>query len=65
MYLSIVSVTFLLIGFLFLNQQKLKNAQLIKENELKEALVKIETQNKLQEQRLQISRDLHDNVWPN
>ncbi len=63
LYLSIgASVTFLLIGFLFYNQQKLKNTQLIKENELKEALVKIETQNKLQEQRLQISRDLHDNI---
>lgn len=51
-----------LIGFLFYNQQKLKNQQLQKENELKDALVKIETQNKLQEQRLQISRDLHDNI---
>ncbi len=36
------------------NQQKIKNGQLLKEAELKEALVKIETQNKLQEQRLQI-----------
>ena len=63
LYLSIgASFTFLLIGFLFYNQQKLKNNQLVKENELKEALVKIETQNKLQEQRLQISRDLHDNI---
>lgn len=63
LYMAVgASVTFLLIGFLFYNQQKLKNNQLIKENELKEALVKIETQNKLQEQRLQISRDLHDNI---
>ena len=51
-----------LIGFLFYNQQKLKNQQLQKENELKDALIKIETQNKLQEQRLRISRDLHDNI---
>ncbi len=51
-----------LIGFLFFNQQKLKNRQLQKENELKDALIKIETQNRLQEQRLQISRDLHDNI---
>lgn len=50
------------IGYLFYNQQKLKNKQLKKENELKDALIKIETQNKLQEQRLQISRDLHDNI---
>ncbi len=51
-----------LIGFLFYNQQKLKNKQLYKENELKDALIKIETQSKLQEQRLRISRDLHDNI---
>lgn len=51
-----------LIGYLFYNQQKLKNSQLKREAELKEALVRIETQNKLQEQRLRISRDLHDNI---
>lgn len=51
-----------LIGYLFYNQQRLKNRQLQKENELKDALLKIETQNKLQEQRLRISRDLHDNI---
>lgn len=51
-----------LLGFMFYNQQKLKNRQLAKEAELKEALARIETQNKLQEQRLRISRDLHDNI---
>ncbi len=51
-----------LLGYLFYNQQKLKNQQLQKENQLRDALIKIETQNKLQEQRLQISRDLHDNI---
>ena len=51
-----------LIGYLLYNQQKLKNRQLQKEGELKTALAKIETQNKLQEQRLRISRDLHDNI---
>ena len=51
-----------LLGFLFFNQQKLKNRQLKKEGELKTALAKIETQNSLQEQRLRISRDLHDNI---
>lgn len=51
-----------LLGYFIYKQQKLKNNQLIKENELKTALVKIETQNKLQEQRLRISRDLHDNI---
>lgn len=51
-----------LIGYLFYNQQKLKNRQLQKEAELKTALAKIEIQNQLQEQRLRISRDLHDNI---
>jgi len=51
-----------MLGYLFYNQQKLKNRQLQKEGELKSALAAIETQNKLQEQRLRISRDLHDNI---
>lgn len=52
----------ILMGWQIFNRQKLKNLQLQKENELKDALLKIETQNKLQEQRLRISRDLHDNI---
>ncbi|WP_370002127.1 ATP-binding protein [Winogradskyella sp.] len=51
-----------ILGYLIYKQQELKNRQLQKENELKDALLKIETQNKLQEQRLRISRDLHDNI---
>lgn len=51
-----------LIGFLVYKQQRLKNQQLQKEAELRTALAKIETQNRLQEQRLRISRDLHDNI---
>lgn len=48
------------IGYYKKNQFKRK--QLQKEIDLKEALTKIQTQNKLQEQRLRISRDLHDNI---
>lgn len=51
-----------LIGYLVYKQQRLKNKQIIKENQLKEALIKIENQNNLQEQRLAISKDLHDNI---
>tara|TARA_R110000850_G_scaffold182360_1_gene307798 strand:+ start:57048 stop:59042 length:1995 start_codon:yes stop_codon:yes gene_type:complete len=51
-----------ILGYLLYKQQKLKNRQLQKESELKEALNQIATQNKLQEQRLRISRDLHDNI---
>lgn len=60
--LGVAAVIFSILGYLFYNQQKLKNKQLKKENELKDAILKIETQNKLQEQRLRISRDLHDNI---
>lgn len=60
--LIILAVVVALLGALLYNQQKLKNAQLKKENQLKDALLKIETQNRLQEQRLRISRDLHDNI---
>lgn len=56
------AVILIFIGYLFYNQQKLRNQQLEKESELKDALLKIETQNRLQEQRLRISRDLHDNI---
>ena len=51
-----------LIVFQFLGTVKLENKQLQKENELKDALIRIETQNKIQEERLRISRDLHDNI---
>lgn len=42
--------------------QKLKNDRLRRENELKDALIRIEAQSKVQEERLRISRDLHDNI---
>ncbi len=51
-----------LIGYLVYSKQRLKNRQLQKESELRSALALIETQNKLQQQRLRISRDLHDNI---
>ena len=60
--LVVLVIVLSLLGYLLYNQQKLKNRQLKKESELKEALIKIESQNKLQEQRLTISRDLHDNI---
>lgn len=59
---SALALVLALIGYLLYNQQKLKNRQLQKENELKEALHQIAIQNQLQEQRLHISRDLHDNI---
>lgn len=60
--LGLLAVLLSVLGYLVYNQQKLKNRQLQKEAELKQAIARIETQNKLQEQRLRISRDLHDNI---
>jgi signal transduction histidine kinase len=60
--LAITIIGLLIISFLIYRQQKLRNSQQKQEFELKSAIARIETQNKLQEQRLRISRDLHDNI---
>ena len=52
----------LVFSYLIFRQQKLKLAQQKQEFQLKEEISRIETQNQLQEQRLSISRDLHDNI---
>lgn len=59
---TILGIGLLLVGLLIYRQQKLKIEQQKQEYKLKKAISKIETQNKLQEQRLTISRDLHDNI---
>ncbi len=60
--LGLVLLAAILLGTLLYRQQQLKNRQLQQENELRQAKAKIQTQNRLQEQRLRISRDLHDNI---
>lgn len=60
--LGLISLALLCIIYLVYRQQKLTIKQQKQEFELKSAISKIETQNKLQEQRLTISRDLHDNI---
>lgn len=64
MFITSLFFIFLLviIAWLLLRQQKLKGIQMKKEFELKTALSETESQNRLQEQRLSISRDLHDNI---
>ncbi len=59
---SLLAFFIALVGFLISRQQKLKTAQQAQEFELKSTISKIENQSKLQEQRLSISRDLHDNI---
>ncbi len=60
--LSSLTVIIGLIGFLLYKQQVLKNIKQQQENEMRLTLEKIENHNKLQDQRLAISRDLHDNI---
>lgn len=61
--LSGVGVFFIVVvSMLLINRQKLKHKKLVRERELSEALLKIEANIRLQEQRLEISRDLHDNI---
>ncbi|WP_164974432.1 tetratricopeptide repeat-containing sensor histidine kinase [Flavobacterium amnicola] len=59
---SLIAGFIALIGYLFVRQQKARNSQQKQEFELRTAIAKIESQNELQEQRLSISRDLHDNI---
>ena len=60
--LSLILLALIAIAYLIYHQQKLKNNQQKQEFQLKSAIKEIETQNKLHEQRLSISRDLHDNI---
>jgi signal transduction histidine kinase len=60
--ISILALFIAITGWLIYRQQKLRNRQQEQEHELMTAISQIETQNKLQEQRLSISRDLHDNI---
>ena len=60
--ISLIAFFIAMIGILIYRQQKLKNNQQKQEFELKSAISTIENQSKLQEQRLNISRDLHDNI---
>ncbi len=60
--ISLATLFIALVGMMIYRQQRLKNKQQQQEFELKNAIQAIENQNQLQEQRLSISRDLHDNI---
>ncbi|KGL61954.1 tetratricopeptide repeat protein [Polaribacter sp. Hel1_85] len=65
LYAFILSSVLLILGIIFwgiYKKNQFKRKQLQKEIDLKDALATIKTQNRLQEQRLRISRDLHDNI---
>lgn len=60
--LSLLILSIAFISYLIYRQQKIKGIQKEQEFELKNAIASIENQNKLQQQRIAISRDLHDNI---
>lgn len=60
--LALISLALLVIFYLIFRQQKLKNKQLQKEFIHKTEIKEIENQNKIQEQRLIISKDLQDSL---
>ncbi len=60
--LSFLAIGLTAIGALLYKQEQLKRQQVKREAALKLTLNDIEHQNRLQEQRLAISRDLHDNI---
>ncbi len=65
LYAILLGASLLILAIIFFSiykRNQLKRKQLQKEIDLKDALATIKTQNRLQEQRLRISRDLHDNI---
>jgi signal transduction histidine kinase/Tfp pilus assembly protein PilF len=65
LYAILLLSALIILGIIFFaiyKKNQFKRKQLQKEINLKDALATIKTQNRLQEQRLRISRDLHDNI---
>lgn len=52
----------IILGYFYYNNQKIKAKNLEQDKLLQEAHAKIEIQNKLYDQRMRISQDLHDNI---
>lgn len=63
--LGSILIIVVIYSYFFRRQHKLDNLRIKEEYKLKDALTSVTTQNKLQEQRLRISRDLHDNIGSN
>jgi signal transduction histidine kinase len=65
LYAILLVSALIILGIIFFaiyKKNQFIRKQLQKEIDLKDALATIKTQNRLQEQRLRISRDLHDNI---
>ncbi len=60
--ITALAILIALLGLIFYLQQRTKRKQEAHEFALKAEIAEIQTQNMLQEQRISISRDLHDNI---
>ena len=60
--LGVGALLLVLIGFLVYRQQRLKIKHQKQEQELQEALLTVATNKKLEDQRLRIAKELHDNI---
>lgn len=60
--LVLIVIFILILGRYIYKQEKQKQLQLIEENRLKDQLTQVTLQNEIHEERLRISRDLHDNI---
>ncbi len=60
--LAVSLFVILLVAWFIYQQQRMKQARLVEENRLKDEIAKIQLVSELQEERLRISRDLHDNI---
>lgn len=57
-----IGVLLIIVGFFIIKGIRFKQQKLIESNKLKDEIAKIKTQEKLNEERIRISRDLHDNI---
>jgi len=60
--LAVLVLLLAVLGYLVYDRQRSRNEVQRREFELKQARAEVEAQNRLREQRLKISRDLHDNI---
>lgn len=57
-----IGALLIIVGFFIIKGIRFKQQKLIEANRLKDEIAKVKTQEKLNEERVRISRDLHDNI---